>query len=207
MSHRRPPSLSISLAAASAAVLALAACGGAAQSASVPTIGHASTSVGTSSSRAQALHAAAQCIRDHGITNFADPTVSPDGQVYTDQRSVQDFLKNTGASRDQPPAAVAACQDLIAAADWTPDQEPPAPPALVAAGVRAAQCLRANGLPNYRDPTAATTYTPGHGFGITDDEMPAGGKADPTAQHALQACRSVLDAEIDASTLANLAKR
>jgi hypothetical protein len=196
------------IAGAAATAVLLAACGHAAQSATVPTLSHAGTTTAASgSSRAQALHAAAQCIRDHGIPNFSDPTVSPDGQVYTDQRPVQDYEQNNGTPRDQPPAPVAACQSLITAADWDPSQEPPAPPALVAAGVRAAQCLRANGLPNYRDPTAETPYVPGHGFSISGDEMPAGGKADPVAQRALQACRPILDAEIDASSLANLPKR
>ena len=74
--------------------------------------------------------------------------------------------------------------------------------------MKAAQCLRANGLPNYRDPSSSTPFTPGHGFGITADEMPnngAGGKQDPTFQTASAACRSLLDAEIAASTLTSLA--
>jgi len=74
----------------------------------------------------------------------------------------------------------------------------------VQAGVRAAECLRAHGLPNIQDPSARSPYTPGHGFGMTRSEMPAGGKASPVWQHARQACDAQVTAEIQASTLASL---
>ena len=61
-------------------------------------------------------------------------------------------------------------------------------------------------LPNFQDPTAQSPYTPGHGFGITAGEIPAGGKADPVYQAAAHACRAILDAEIRASTLASLGR-
>jgi hypothetical protein len=64
--------------------------------------------------------------------------------------------------------------------------------------------MRAHGLPNDADPSARTPYTPGHGFGMTGAEMPAGGKASPVYQRAAQACRSLLDDEIRASTLSSL---
>ena len=70
--------------------------------------------------------------------------------------------------------------------------------------MRSAECLRAHGLPNVQDPTAQTAYTPGHGFGFTRGEIPAGGKLDPAYQAAAHACRPLLDAEIRASTLASL---
>jgi hypothetical protein len=50
-------------------------------------------------------------------------------------------------------------------------------------------------------------FTPGHGFGVSADELPNNGrlgKTDPTVQRALSACRSLLDAEIAASTLSSL---
>jgi hypothetical protein len=150
-------------------------------------------------SRAVALHAAADCVRQHGIPNFIDPTVSPDGHVYTDTRSLEN------ADRGTQQAAQAACHDLIAAADWNPDEQPPAPPTLVEAGVKAAQCMRANGLPNYRDPTPDTPYTPGHGFGLRDDEIPAGGKQSAGFKQAQQACGPLIAAEIEASRPERLA--
>lgn len=149
-------------------------------------------------SRAATLHAAAQCVREHGIPSYQDPVLTPGGQVYTDSRSFDDAPRSTISAVNQ------ACRALLTQADLTPDGEPPAPPQLVRAGVVSAQCMRAHGMPNVQDPTTRSSYTPGHGFGYTDGEMPAGGKASPVFQHAAHACRSLLDAEIRASTLADL---
>ena len=156
------------------------------------------TSQLTGSARAAALRAAAQCIRQHGVPSYADPVLTASGQVYSDSRSIQD------ASQAVLDAVQQACGTLAARAGLNPSYEPPAPPQLVEAGVRSDECLRAHGLPNVQDPTAQTPYTPGHGFGFTAGEIPAGGKADPAYQAAAHACRALLDAEIRASTLASL---
>jgi hypothetical protein len=166
--------------------------------------------VGYSTSRVAQLHAAAQCLREHGVPNYQDPVLTADGYVYTDSRAIQDATAKM--SRDQQDemenALRQACGQLFVAAGLRPDDQSPAPQQLVQAGVRAARCLRANGMPNYRDPTAETQFTPGHGFGTTADEMPnngALGKQDPLVQQAFGACRQLLDAEIAASSLGNLA--
>ena len=70
--------------------------------------------------------------------------------------------------------------------------------------MHAAECLRAHGLPNLSDPTARSPYTPGHGFGMTRNELPAGGKGSPVWQQAHQACLTLVTAEITASTLPSL---
>src|SRR5690348_16420831 len=169
----------------------------AAQSVAGTAAGQGSAGQG-SAARAAALHQAAQCIRQHGIPSYTDPVLTAGGRVYSDSRSIQ----------DAPPAALSAvrqaCGALAASAGLSPADEPPAPPQLVQAGVRAAQCMRAHGLPNDADPSARTPYTPGHGFGMTASEVPAGGKASPVFQRAAQACRALLDAEITASTLTSL---
>jgi opacity protein-like surface antigen len=166
--------------------------------------------VGYSTTRVAQLHAAAQCIREHGVPSYADPVLSAGGYVYTDSRSIQDI----GAQRSQADqqamldALRQACGQLFITAGLLPDDESPAPPQLVSAGVRSAQCLRANGLPNMRDPNSESPFTPGHGFGLSADELPnngALGKQDPAVQRAFTACRSLLDAEIRASTLSSLA--
>jgi hypothetical protein len=190
------------IAALAGALLLLAGCGGSATSSpGVPALsqaaGQGSQSQG-SSARAAALHAAAQCIRQHGIPSYADPVLTASGQVYTDSRSMQD------APQAVLNAVYHACSALAARAGLNPSSEPPAPPQLVEAGVHSAQCLRAHGLPNVQDPTAQTPYTPGHGFGLTASEVPAGGKLNPVYQAAASACRATLDAEIHASTLASL---
>lgn len=151
----------------------------------------------TGEARRQALHAAAECIRQHGIPTYQEPVLTADGHVYTDARSMQD------ASDDTLHAVQDACKQLIDAAQFEPDQQAPAPPALVQAGVKAAECLRANGLPNVKDPTSSTRFTPGHGFGLSRDELP-GDKTDPTVQRAFQACRALLDQETRQSSLGSL---
>jgi hypothetical protein len=192
--------------AAAAAALLLAGCGGSgagpAGAAAVPSLSQpaaaAGTGGGTSGNRAAELHAAAQCIRQQGIPSYQDPVLTPGGAVYTDSRSIDRAPQSVLTAVQQ------ACGTVAARAGLSPDAEPPAPPPLVQAGVRSAECLRAHGLPNVQDPTAQTSYTPGHGFGFTMGEVPPGGKANPIFQHAAQACRSLLDAEIQASTLASL---
>ncbi|HEX6526926.1 MAG TPA: hypothetical protein VF070_43960 [Streptosporangiaceae bacterium] len=193
----------ITAVAASAALLA-AGCGGAGTApAAVPSLTQSANAAGAThdnggGSRAAAMHAAAQCVRQHGIPSYQDPVLTPSGAVYTDSRSIENAPRSTVEAVHQ------ACQTLLTQADLVPDSEPPAPPQLVRAGVRSAECMRAHGMPDVQDPTSQTEYTPGHGFGYTMTEMPAGGKASPVWQHAAQACRSLLDAEITASTLGNL---
>ena len=189
-------------AAAVAGALLLAGCAGSGPASPVvPTSaqgGGTAIGQGTGNGRAAALHAAARCIRQHGIPSYADPVLTSGGQVYSDLRSIQDASDATLHAVQQ------ACGALAARAGLNPGDEPAAPPQLVEAGVRAAECMRAHGLPNDQDPTAQTPYTPGHGFGMTASEVPAGGKASPVYQAAAHACRSLLDDEIRASTLASL---
>jgi hypothetical protein len=151
-----------------------------------------------SAARRARLHAAAQCIRQHGAPNYQDPALTADGYVYTDDASLRNL------SDAQLTALTNACQDLIHAANFALRDQGPPPPALIQAGVRSAQCLRANGLPTMKDPTVRTHFTPGKGFGLSPDEVPPGGKENPIFRRAVQACRPILDAESAASSLGNL---
>jgi len=194
------PGAALTVATLAVAGLLLAACGGGAAPATVPSLGHgAPAGGGGGGSRAAELRAATSCIRQHGIPGFQDPVLTPSGQVYSDQRSFQD------ASPATLSAVQAHCGALMARAGLNPNNEPPAPPQLVQAGVAAARCERAHGLPNVHDPTARSPYTPGHGFGLSADEVPAGGKASAGFQGALRACHRLESAEIRASTLSSLA--
>jgi hypothetical protein len=198
----------IRVAAALAATLAtipLAACSGSGSSdPAVPSLNasnagpHGQGEGSSSPARAAALHTAVACIRQHGIPGYTDPVLTPSGTVYSDSRSFQD------ASAAVVDAVQQACGTLMGQANLNPQSEPPAPPQLVQAGVRVAGCLRSHGLPNVTDPTAQSQYTPGHGFGMTAGEIPAGGKSSPQWQQAAHACQSQIHAEIQASTLANL---
>ena len=187
-------------AALAAAGLLLAACSsGGGAPAAVPSLSHGASAAagGGGGGRAAQLRAATRCIRQHGIPGFPEPVLTPSGQVYSDQRSFQD------ASPATLSAVQAACGALMARARLNPDNEPPAPPQLVQAGVTAARCIRVHGLPNIQDPSARTPYTPGHGFGLSAAEIPAGGKLSPGFQEAARACQRQISAEIRASTLSS----
>ena len=188
-----------------AGALLLAGCGGSGSgSPAVPSLSHSSqagnqqTPGGAGPARAAALHAAAQCIRQHGIPSYSDPVLTAGGQVYSDSRSIQNAPQSVQSAVQQ------ACAALAAQAGLNPMSEPPAPAQLVEAGVRAAECMRAHGLVHDADPTAQTPYVPGHGFQLDSSEVPPGGKASPIWQTAAHACRPLLDVEIRASTLASL---
>jgi hypothetical protein len=197
--RRRVPA-SGALAALGVLGVLLAGCGGSGSApAAVPSLSQSASGARASGgSRATELHAAAQCIRQHGVPAYQDPVLSPTGAVYSDSRSLQNVPQSTFNT------VIAACGALAARAGLHPGNQPPAPPQLVQAGVRAAECQRAHGLPNVKDPTANSSYTPGHGFGLTGNEVPAGGKASHGFQEASHACRSQIDAEIRASTLSSL---
>ena len=174
---------------------------------SVPALGGSTSTsgaaAGSGGDRVAEVHAVAECIRSHGAPTYQDPVIDGSGHVYSDTRSLDRLSRAALAELDR------SCGALAAAAGFSPTDEPPAPPALVAAGVRSAQCLRQNGMPAMHDPTSASPYTPGHGFGLTARDLPnngALGKADPAVQRAFKACRALLDAEIRASELTSLAK-
>lgn len=190
---------------AAAAAAVLTACSSSHHSAGVPNLPGSSGAPagGHTAGQAATLHAAAQCVRTHGVPSYQDPVVTADGHVYTDMRSLH---RLSAAQFDR---IGRACASRLAAAGFQLKDEPPAPPQLVQAGARTARCLRAHGLPNYRDPTSSTPFAPGHGFDMTPDELTnngALGKGDPFAQRAFSACRHEQDAEIAASTLQSLAR-
>ncbi|MCU7728147.1 hypothetical protein ODJ79_30895 [Actinoplanes sp. KI2] len=202
--------------AATILLISLGACGGGPATPSVPRLatgGGANASAGArepkddnpnavagdaSAARRARLHAAAQCIRQHGAPNYQDPVLTADGYVYTDEVAMRSL------SGEQLTALTNACQDLIHAANFAIRDQGPPPPALIQAGVRAAQCLRANGLTAMKDPTAQSRFSPGKGFGLSPDEVPPGGKENPIFRRAVEACRPILDAEASASSLGNL---
>jgi hypothetical protein len=201
-------SFAIPIVITAATALAAAGCGGSgAASPAVPSISQSAQAAsvtggqgngGAGSARVAAVHAAAQCIREHGIPSYPDPALSADGNVYSDLQSYRLAPQSTFDAIQR------ACRALLATAGFDPGAEPPPPPQLVRAGVQAAECLRAHGLPQMRDPNAQTPYAPGHGFGFTADEMPKGDKFSPIFQRAAAACQAQLDAETRASTLSAL---
>ncbi|MEY9951521.1 hypothetical protein [Leifsonia sp. EB34] len=200
----RSPAPALAALAVGAVALALML-GGCTSSAgpTVPVLATVRATSGSGTDRVAAIHAVAECIRSHGAPTYSEPVLDAEGHVYSDRRSLDNLSRGALSDLEH------ACGSLAAAAGFSPSDEPPAPPALVAAGVRSAQCLRQNGMPDMHDPTSRSTYTPGHGFGLSAQDLPnrgALGKADPAVQRAFHACRTLLDAEIRASELTSLAK-
>ncbi|MEV6304076.1 hypothetical protein AB0M02_32055 [Actinoplanes sp. NPDC051861] len=151
-----------------------------------------------SAERRARLHAAAECVRQHGAAQYQDPLLTADGYVYTDEVALRSLDEAAMEAID------AACRDLIRAANFSMRDQGPPPPRLIQAGVRSAECFRANGLPDYRDPTADSRFSPGKGFGLDSEGIPAAGKQDPTVRRALETCRAILDEEAAVSSLGNL---
>jgi hypothetical protein len=186
--------------------LSLAACSGS-PARTLPTL-RGAVPQGTNSTQynAAALHAAAQCIRDHGIPDYADPVVAPGNVVYSDARALEN------ADRATVDSAEAACRTLLAQAKFDPSQRPAPPPQMLRDGVREAACLRAHGLPNWPDPDPHDGFDPGHGFQVSGSAfagaVPAGDnpKASAAYQNARQACVAEVDAVLRDSQLANLAR-
>ncbi|GIF20544.1 hypothetical protein BJ973_001550 [Actinoplanes tereljensis] len=152
----------------------------------------------SSAGRRAALHAAAQCIREHGVSAYQDPVLTADGYVYTDDVA---FRPIEGPQLD---AIQTACHDLIRAANFAIRDQGPPPPKLIQAGVKSAACMRANGLPNFKDPTVDSHFSAGKGFGLDPTTLPPGGKQNPILQRAVDACRTLLDEEAAVSSLGNL---
>ncbi|HMK98255.1 MAG TPA: hypothetical protein VK425_11960 [Acidimicrobiales bacterium] len=136
--------------------LALAACGGGAPAASVAHIGSTTTTAaaaGSSGSSPSSGDAGAQlekfvsCMRHHGVPNFPDLMMSPNGGAVPVGPVNVD--KNSPAVQ----AARLDCQSLLPAlpagaapgATITPKDE--------ADYIKAAACMRAHGVPDFPDPT------------------------------------------------------
>jgi hypothetical protein len=188
-----------------AATVVATACSGSGTSAGVPSLHGQHPGSGTGGHNAAALHAAAQCIRDHGIPSYQDPAVGPGDVVYTDQRN----LERVGS--DVVRQAMAACRSVVARADFDPAQAPHPPAQMVRDGVREAQCFRAHGLPNWPDPKPTDTFDPGHGFQVTDaafaGAVPPGAnpKQSTAFRGAIQACQRESEAVSRDSQLSSLA--
>jgi hypothetical protein len=193
------------VAAVGVAVLAVAGCGGSHSAGSVPSLQGSAGSQAHAHHNSTALHAAAQCIRDNGVPNYADPVIGPGDVVYADQRSLEKVSDSVVNNVRR------ACSALAAAANWDPSERPHPTAQMLRDGVREAQCLRAHGLPNWPDPQPSDTFDPGHGFQVNGDAF-AGAvapgenpKQSAAFRNAAAACQSEIEATMRDSQLANLA--
>jgi hypothetical protein len=177
------------LAALGAAVL-LAACGSSSSSTSggVASIGNAAstspaaaTQPQSAASREAALQKASQCMRDHGVKDFPDPTVDSSGNVRPG---------NFQLDRNDPSVRTAfqACRSLFAAA--RPQFSPAQQQALQDAILAYAKCMRTNGY-DMPDPTFNGGGAGGPGGGGLFGNRSLN-RNDPLFKKANTACRPTL---------------
>jgi hypothetical protein len=131
MTTRRLPLAAVALIAIAASI---GACGSSAPAGS-----------GTDSSGATAQKAVrfAECMRSNGIGNFPDPSASGDFTI--------DAIANGSSLNTSTPAftqAISACKHLEPAGFMGA----PRSPRQAQAALRFAQCIRANGVPDFPDP-------------------------------------------------------
>ncbi|MCP2322168.1 hypothetical protein HDA40_000675 [Hamadaea flava] len=94
----------------------------------------------------------AQCVRDHGIPNFPDPTIS-DGNV---SYAGGDSIKTAVAAH---PEAIAACKSIqdrlsqVGGKNWRPTARD------LQKLVEFAKCIREHGVPEWPDPDADGRFT------------------------------------------------
>ena len=181
-------------AAAFAAAVALAACGGSSGPNNSNNSNHSNNSANSGSSSA-AFHAdelkVSQCIRAHGVPNYPDPGSS--GEMQS-QSSGNGSVTVNGVKLDATPQTLQNAQKACA-------KYAPVGPAVSASqlasikqgAVKMAECMRANGVPNFADPTVKTG-SGGHGVGISIG-TPSGGNINihsPAFEAASAKCRGLI---------------
>jgi hypothetical protein len=110
----------------------------------------------------------AQCIRANGVPDFPDPDANGE------------FRGSSHEQQDNPAfqAATQACRDLAPGGE----HENAGSPAFVEQAREFAQCMRANGVPDFPDPDANGEF---RGAGHEQE-------GDPKFQAAMEACRAKL---------------
>jgi hypothetical protein len=153
---------------AAAAALAPAACGGG---------GGVSASAQTGAGPAPGALTFAKCMRGHGVPQFPDPGGGPRSASSISILGAH-LPANTNIHAPTFQAALNLCMKRLLAGH----PRPPVSAAQKASVLKAARCMRANGVPNFPDPK----FPPGGGIGI---ETPPGvTPSSPAFQHASKVC-------------------
>ena len=126
------------------AAIALAACGSASHTATVPrlqggTQTHANAPSGTDS--LAAWRAAVACARKHGMASIPDPVAGADGQPSI-----------PGGTPTLTPAVLSACAKQIQAIGGSASGNPNETASDIQALLRVAACMRTHGYPHWPDP-------------------------------------------------------
>jgi len=155
--RRNVPALAVL---AAAATLALAACGGSADSPHVASLGNSGSPVGGSAAAAAPKGNAtkladqwAACERSHGDVNQADPVIGIHDVIYITRPGPG----GGGGMVGDPHDATGECSQYLVAAQIALRRADPVQDPLgvtnTAVIVRFAGCMRANGIPNYPYPS------------------------------------------------------
>jgi hypothetical protein len=168
-------------------VITLAACGGASATPGVASLAGSNNVTTTTVSRqtlSQLWHAAAECMRQHGVP-MADPVIGDGGGT-----KIQ--VGGPGLQKSAVDAASTACQSLFdAAMKAGPGGRRPSP-ADAAKLVKSSQCMRAHGIRDFPDPSASGGIRLGGssapGAGSSTDLNPD----NPAFQKAQTACQKLL---------------
>jgi hypothetical protein len=103
------------------------------------------------------------CIRGHGDPNQADPTIDATKDIEVHIPSTAQTLSHEVHTGSTP-----CSHDMAAAASALRGGQPPPPAPTEAQDVEFADCMRANGVPGYPDPTPETpNRTNFRGTGVT----------------------------------------
>lgn len=184
--YRRPGGLVVL---AAAALVGLAACSsGSSTNPGVASLGNSSgSSTATGSptgSPTTLLNEWAACMRSHGDPNQADPTIDSNKAINITLPAGYSPPKQSGQqSSGKGPAAelVSACQKYLTAASAALRATSNAPKPSQATMLKFAKCMRANGIPDFPDPT-------GHNFAITPSSGSDMNPHNPTFQNAAKVC-------------------
>jgi hypothetical protein len=149
---RRPGGLAVLVA---AAAIGLAACSGSPSTPQVASLGSSSGNGSGSSTTApsagnptQVLDEWAACIRRHGDPNQADPTIDANKDIEITMNNVPQALSSEVHGSTGP------CSNYLLAAETALRGGQPSPTYNPVTAVKFSECMRANGVPNYPDPSA-----------------------------------------------------
>lgn len=127
-----------------------------------------STSTSTAATPLAQAQAYSQCMRGNGVPNFPDPVPTPGGDYGYRTNGIDG---KSGAFQ----AALQACKGLPS--PWNSDGKELSP-AEQQAWLRWAKCIRANGVPDFPDPT------------FSGDSVRVEGGNSPQFESAMKACKS-----------------
>ena len=157
--YRRPGGLAVL---AAAAAIGLAACGGGGSStphvANLGSSGNdpgstngsgSSTTAPSGSNPTQLLDQWATCIRGHGDPSQVDPTIDSNNDIDINMTNVSATLA------DEVHGSTGPCSNYLLAAENQLRGGQPAPTDNPVTDLKYAECMRANGVPDYPDPNGS----------------------------------------------------